>query len=500
MKFAVIYARYSGYLQTEQSIEGQVRECTEYAKRNGIVIVQEYIDRAMSGTNDKRVAFQSMIKDSAKKEWDTVLVYKLDRFSRDKYEMAIHRKALRSNGARLVSVTEPIPDTPEGILLESMLEGMAEYYSMELSQKTKRGKREGRIKGNAIGGQPPFGYSVESTNNGKKYVVNELEAAIVRRMFEEYAKGKVAREIAEDLTEDGIYNRDGNPFKLRNIAKCLSSECYIGIYRHKEDGIFTNIYPPIVPRWLFDICQESARLNLGPKGKGHGFLLRGRLKCGYCGKSMIGMTRIRADGSESTFYKCRALHDAHPESGHQFPVVKGEVEQLAVDTIRRFIDTEENRKLLAKKILEVDHERCQCNPTLDYLYAEREACQATLRNITNAITRGTVTKTTKQRLSELESRLAAFNERIAREKEKETVPLTMDEVLQFIDEVIQQETGLLIRFLTRKILCFEDRLEIYFNTKAGRPDGDHPHQVFCVYRETVVRNGEIVNIDVCLGV
>lgn len=115
--------------QTEQSIEGQLRDCREFAERNDILIIDTYIDRAMTGTNDNREAFQKMLKDSDKKAWDYVLVYKLDRFSRNKYEMAIHRKRLKDNGVKILSANENIPDSPEGILLESLLEGMNQYYS-----------------------------------------------------------------------------------------------------------------------------------------------------------------------------------------------------------------------------------------------------------------------------------------------------------------------------------------------------------------------------------
>ncbi len=135
MKTAVIYARYSCDQQTEQSIDGQLRVCEEYAKRNNILILNTYIDRAMTGTNDNRPDFQRMLKDSNRKEWDYVLVYKLDRFSRNKYETAIHKKTLRDNGVKVLSAMENIPDTPEGIILESLLEGMNQYYSAELAQK-----------------------------------------------------------------------------------------------------------------------------------------------------------------------------------------------------------------------------------------------------------------------------------------------------------------------------------------------------------------------------
>lgn len=131
MNKAVIYARYSSDTQTEQSIEGQLRVCQQYAKANNILIVGTYIDRAMTGTNDLRPDFQRMIKDSSKHQWDMVLVYKLDRFSRDKYESTIHKHTLKENGVKLVSAMENIPDSPEGIILESLLEGMNQYYSAD---------------------------------------------------------------------------------------------------------------------------------------------------------------------------------------------------------------------------------------------------------------------------------------------------------------------------------------------------------------------------------
>ena len=185
MKKAVIYARYSSDNQSEQSIEGQIRVCNEYAERNNIMIIDSYIDRAMSGTNDRRPEFQRMISDSSKKEWDYVIVYKLDRFSRDKYETVVHRKTLRDNGVKLMSAMENIPDSPEGIILEGLLESMNQYFSAELSQKTKRGMRENRIKGYSQGGKTLYGYRVEN----KKIVIDEEEAAILRYMFEKYDAG-----------------------------------------------------------------------------------------------------------------------------------------------------------------------------------------------------------------------------------------------------------------------------------------------------------------------
>ena len=140
MKRAVIYARYShGPNQTEQSIEGQVRECTAYAEKNDLRIVGSYIDRKISGKTDNRQNFQRMIEDSAKALFDVVIMYQPDRFARNRYDSAVYKHILKKNGVSLKYVGTTIPEGPEGIILESLMEGMAEYYSAELSQKIKRG-------------------------------------------------------------------------------------------------------------------------------------------------------------------------------------------------------------------------------------------------------------------------------------------------------------------------------------------------------------------------
>ena len=226
MKTAVIYARYSSERQTEQSIEGQLRVCQDYADRNDILIVDTYIDRAMTGTNDNRKDFQRMLKNCSKQAWDYVLVYKLDRFSRNKYEMAMHKKTLRDNGIKLLSAMENIPDTPEGIILESLLEGMAEYSSAELSQKVRRSMNETRQKGNYLGGYLLYGYYVEN----KKVKVDEEKAKIVKYIFECYASGIYVKYIVEELTRNGILNK-GKPFAINTIYQMLANEKYAGIVR-----------------------------------------------------------------------------------------------------------------------------------------------------------------------------------------------------------------------------------------------------------------------------
>lgn len=150
---AVIYARYSSDNQREESIEGQLRECKEYADQNGITVVRTYIDRALSAKTDSRPQFQQMIHDSATHTFEAVLVWKLDRFSRNRYDSAHYKRILKNNRVHVVSVTEPISNTPEGIMLESLLEGMAEYYSAELAEKVSRGHKENALKAKFNGGR-----------------------------------------------------------------------------------------------------------------------------------------------------------------------------------------------------------------------------------------------------------------------------------------------------------------------------------------------------------
>ena len=152
---AVIYARYSSDNQREESIEGQLRECTAFAEKNDFTVLHHYIDRAVSAKTDNRPEFQNMIRDSAKKLFDVVIVWKLDRFARNRYDSARYKNTLKKNGVRVISATETISNGPDGIILESVLEGFAEYYSAELSEKVVRGMTDNVLKGKFNGGPVP---------------------------------------------------------------------------------------------------------------------------------------------------------------------------------------------------------------------------------------------------------------------------------------------------------------------------------------------------------
>ncbi|WP_422448100.1 recombinase family protein [Thermoanaerobacterium sp. DL9XJH110] len=176
---AAAYARYSSDNQSDSSIDAQLRAIEEYAARNNITIVKTYIDRAKTATTDNRPEFQ--INDSKLGLFNVVIVHKLDRFSRDRYDSAFYKRQLKKNGIRLISVLENIDDSPESIIMESVLEGMAEYYSRNLAREVMKGMKERAFLCQHLGGIPPLGYDVDPQS--KKYVINEYEAEIVKTIF-----------------------------------------------------------------------------------------------------------------------------------------------------------------------------------------------------------------------------------------------------------------------------------------------------------------------------
>ena len=217
---AVIYARYSTDSQREESIEGQIRECTAYAEKNGFTVVKHYIDRAVSAKTDNRPQFQQMIKDSDKKLFDIVLVWKLDRFARNRYDSARYKTQLKKNGVKLMSATEIISEGPEGIILESVLEGYAEYYSADLSEKVIRGMTENALKGKFTGGAIPFGYTI---NADRRFEIDPLTAPFVAETFQRYNDGQTMREIRDWLNEKGVKNQRGGLMTFNTIQHMITS-------------------------------------------------------------------------------------------------------------------------------------------------------------------------------------------------------------------------------------------------------------------------------------
>ena len=230
---AVIYARYSTDSQREESIEGQIRECTAYAEKNGFTVVKHYIDRAISAKTDNRPQFQQMIKDSERGIFDIIIVWKLDRFARNRYDSARYKTQLKRNGVKLVSATEVISAGPEGIILESVLEGYAEYYSADLSEKVVRGMTENALKGIYNGGTIPFGYMIDETRH---YQPDPLLAPYVEQTFQKYADGATMTDLRDWLKAHNIKNSMGGEMSYNTIQRMLSNRRYIGELRLRDVG------------------------------------------------------------------------------------------------------------------------------------------------------------------------------------------------------------------------------------------------------------------------
>ncbi len=462
MKNAVIYARYSSDRQTEQSIEGQVRDCKSYAEEHGITIVGTYIDRAMSGTNDDRDDFRRMLSDSDKRLWDYVLVYKLDRFSRNKYETAIHRKHLADNGVKILSVKENIPDSPEGILLESLIEGMNQYYSEELAQKTRRGQRESRLKGHYSGGRLNYGYYAEN----KRIKINEDEACVVKEIFQRYANGDKGIDIERDFDERGITYR-GKPFKAAIIYTILHAEKYTGNY--VLNGVsYDNLYPKIIEPDLFDIVKKKIDANrYGKHVPDVSYLLHGKAYCGYCGTRLTSYTGTSKTGRVYRYYKCyNAIGKVRCPSNF---IGKDILDNIVVDVLMKIISDENNLEFLVDKIYEEYNKDGTLNSPIKVLEKELLRITKSISNVMTAIENGIFTDSTKQRLEELETAKKEIENKLIEERINEKPVLTKTEIRNYLTSGIKQSPAVLIEYLVDKVFVFNDSIEIMLKYTASPP-------------------------------
>lgn len=247
----VIYARYSSDNQREESIEGQMRECTAFAEINGIIVLRHYIDRAFSAETDNRPEFHNMIRDSGKKLFDMIIVWKLDRFARNRHDSARYKAALKKNGVKVVSATEVISAGAERIILESVLEGYAEYYSADLSEKVIRGMTENALKCKFNGGTIPVEYIIDSDCH---FQIDPLTAPFVLETFKRYDSGETLTAIIKWLNEQGVTNTRGQEMTINSVGHILHNRRYIGEFAYR-DVIVPNGIPAIVPQDLFDRVQ-----------------------------------------------------------------------------------------------------------------------------------------------------------------------------------------------------------------------------------------------------
>ena len=456
MKTAVIYARYSSDNQTEQSIDGQLRVCHEYAQRNDILILDTYIDRAMTGTNDLRPDFQRMLKNSARNHWDYVLVYKIDRFSRNKYETAIHKKTLKDNGTRLLSATEYIPDSPEGIILESMLEGYAEYYSAELSQKIRRGMNESRQKGNYTGGYVLYGYKIVD----KKVVIDEYQAEIVRYIYEQYSTGVYVKDILKALNEKGVIHR-GKPFANNTIYGILKNEKYSGTYKRGNE-IFEKTFPRIVPQEVFEKVRKKVEQNkYGKKNQTQAYLLRFKLTCGYCGKPISSDTGTARNGTVKYYYKC--WNRKHNGNCKKEVIRKDTLETMVINAVIEQLTSLKSMNELVHGLLEMQDSQIKESSMLNVLLHDKRKVENSLNNLVSAIEQGIISNTTNKRLHELEEQQSQLEKQILIERSKLAVKMSEQDIREFYESALTLEAQMLVNYLIKEVVLYDDKMIIKYN-------------------------------------
>ena len=343
-------------------------------------------------------------------------MYTLDRFARNRYDSAIYKAKLKKNGVRVYYAKQPLPDTPEGIILESVLEGYAEYYSENLARNIKRGIRENALQGLATGGANLLlGYTV---GEDRKYAIDPTGAKIVQEIFQLYADGMSATQIIAYCNERGYKTARGNAFNKNSLRTILRNEKYIGTYK-LMDIVIPDGMPAIIDKVLFEKVQAMLKHNgkARAKAKAHeNYLLTTKLFCGHCGSPMVGESGTSKTGQVHYYYKCTKAKREH--ACKKKSERKDWIEKLVVRYTVQNVLTDENIALIAKRAMEIIEKESADTTYLDGLNAELKDVQKKIKNLVSAIEQGIITSATKDRLDELEQEKSDIEGRIAREEMK----------------------------------------------------------------------------------
>jgi Site-specific recombinases, DNA invertase Pin homologs len=463
---AVIYARYSSDSQREESIDGQLRECAAFAEKNGITILRHYIDRAFSAKTDNRPEFQNMIKDSNKKLFDMVIVWKLDRFARNRYDSARYKSTLKKNGVKVVSATEVISDGAEGIILESVLEGYAEYYSADLSEKVIRGMTDNALKCKYNGGTLPIGYVIDDE---RRFQLNPLTAPFVLDAFKRYDEGATMTEIRDWLNEQGITNTLGRELNYNSIQLMLNNRRYIGEFRYR-DVIIPDGIPVIVPLDLFDRVQETMAKNKKAPARYKAeddYLLTTKLFCGHCGAYLCGESGTSRTMKVHHYYKC--VNTKKRKTCKKKPVQKLWIENLVVSATMEMLMDDNAVEAIVSMVMDLQDRESTSLP----LYEQQlQEANTGIQNLLNAIQQGILTTSTKTRLEELESNKEDLEIKIA--SENLIRPKVSAEFVRFwlhrfrkLDVRQQSHRKMLIDAFVNALYLYDDKILLTFNYKDG---------------------------------
>lgn len=484
----VIYARYSSHAQRDVSIEQQIRACRLFAERHGIKIVQVYEDRALTGTNDKRPGFQQMIHDAKLSSWSYVIVYTLDRFARDRYDSAVYKRQLKNCGVKVLSAMENISDDPTGVLMESLLEGLAEYYSKELSRKVLRGHEDNARKC-LVNGRLPLGYI---RGEDGRYAIHEAEAEIVREIFHRVYNGDSLFRIIEDLNARGILTKKGSKWNRSSFNSLLSNERYTGVYLYRDLRIPGGI-PQIVTQELFDAVQgilhQKPNARKDPTGttpqkrrrEGGTYLLTGKLFCGSCKKPMIGVSGTSHTSTPHFYYTCKGRRDDHASCDKK-NVRRDSIEAFIATTLRNTMLTDQAIRDLADAAIDYQRRNIS-NNELDSLKDQQADVVRSISNLVAAAEAGIFTASTQSRLLELEARQQELTRMIAVAEAQAVQLLTREEIIATLelyqhgdvnDKTYQE--ALIDTFLVAAYV-YDDRVKFVFNLGNKKNDLTLPFDI-----------------------
>ncbi len=362
-----LYARVSSVAQdVDLSIAAQLKALREHARTNGFVVVDEFVDEAKSGRTADRKEFLRMVSLAKSKPapFQLILVWKLSRFARNREDAVFHKALLRRRGIRVVSINEPVDDTPSGRLIEGVIESMDEFYSANLAQDVTRGMRETASRGFWVSSNTPYGYRRVRVSDGAKertkLAIKDDEAAVVRMIFAEASSGVGSKEIAIRLNNDGIRSPGGKRWGKATVHAMLRNPVYRGDLvfgkngrYHQEAGIAPLVVPGAVPAIIdsqkFDAVQSALESRAPtikhPRRTAGSYLLSGLLHCGECGAAMYGHG---AKSGQYHYYICTTASRSGNEACSASPVERTLIEARILERLLHVILADEHIERLVE--------------------------------------------------------------------------------------------------------------------------------------------------------
>ena len=465
-----------GSKQTAQSIEGQFKECRAYAERMGYNIIGEYRDEHITGTSDNRADFQRMIEDSNKKTFEAVLVYQLDRFARNRYDSAIYKNKLKKNGVRVLSARENISDDASGVLMEAVLEGMAEYYSVELGQKVERGMKINASKHLYIGGYITLGFKILD----KKYTIDDETAPITLNAYKMYDNDHTIIEIQEYVNnqlklldrryENGKKKGQLVQYSKGSIRNLLADKRCMGTYIYKDTET-PDVIPKIVDVDLFNRVQERLEKNKHSPSRlktTNDYILTTKLFCGHCKDMMVGVCGTSRTEKRYAYYSC---NKSRKKLCNKKNVPKQYIEDLVVEEARNIL-TDTNIERIAKTVVELaDKERDTTKlEKLNKLLKENEKQKTNLFDSLKVCDIDSVRKSIFEEIVKVEQEHTDIENQIKIEKAKK-LDLDETQVKFFLSQIRSGDVNnlkyrkMLVNVLINKIYLYDDNITIFFNTQ-----------------------------------